>query len=103
LFIHGGRNDESPSNCTFFLDTSQMVWKKVFTMDQPIARYYHACAKTNNKEIFIFGGFNEKKNNNFGDLHKFDYNNLQFDSHDWDRVGGAYWNLIYDSVSNFLI
>ncbi len=75
-----------------------MIWKKVFTMDQPIARYYHAYAKTNNKEVFIFGGFNEKKNNNFGDLHKFDYNNLQFDSNDWDRVGGAYWNLIYDSV-----
>ena len=99
LFIHGGKNIDGPSSSTYFLDTINYVWKKVFTMDQPIARYQHACAKTNSKEVFIFGGFNEKKNNNFGDLHKFDYNNLQFDSTDIDRVGGAYWNLIYDSVN----
>ena len=98
MFIHGGRNNDLPSNTTYFLDTASWVWKKVFTMDQPIARYNHSFAKTNNRELFIFGGFNEKKNVNFGDLHKFDYNNLQFDSTDIDRVGGAYWNLIYDSV-----
>jgi len=42
-------------------------------MDQPSARYDHAAIKTNNKETYIFGGFDEKKNACFGDIYKYNY------------------------------
>ena len=45
-------------------------------MEQPSARYMHAVAKTAEKETFIFGGFDEKRNRCLGDMHKFDYSNF---------------------------
>jgi hypothetical protein len=44
-------------------------------MEQPSARYMHAVAKTEGKETYIFGGFDEKRNRCLGDLHKYDYSN----------------------------
>lgn len=60
---------------TYFLNTDTWVWSKVFTMDQPTSRYHHAIVKTNNKEAFLFGGFNEKTNQCLGDLYRYDYSN----------------------------
>ncbi len=73
LFIHGGRNKTSATADTYFLDTDKWIWKKVFSMEQPCARYMHAAVKTEGKETYIFGGFDEKRNRCLGDLHKYDY------------------------------
>lgn len=73
MFIHGGRNKNVALGDTYFLDTDKWIWKKVFTMEQPSSRYMHAVAKTDNKEAYIFGGFDEKRNRCLGDLHKYDY------------------------------
>jgi hypothetical protein len=58
---------------TYFLDVEKFIWRKVFTMEQPSARYHHAVVKTEGKEAYIFGGFNEKRNRCLGDLHRYEY------------------------------
>lgn len=47
-------------------------------MEQPSARYMHAVAKNENKEAYIFGGFDEKRNKCLGDIHKYDYSKKIF-------------------------
>jgi len=47
-------------------------------MEQPSARYMHAVAKTDNREAYIFGGFDEKRNRCLADIHKYDYSKLNF-------------------------
>jgi hypothetical protein len=78
FFFHGGRNKEISLSDTYFLDTETWMWRKVFTMEQPSARYHHAVAKAEGKEAYIFGGFEEKRNRCLGDLYRYEYskNNL---------------------------
>jgi len=73
FFFHGGRNKEISLSDTYFLNTDTWVWRKAFTMDQPPPRYNHAAIKTNNKEAYIYGGFDDKKNSCFSDIHKYNY------------------------------
>ncbi len=74
FFINGGKNKELGLSDTFFLNTNTWEWKKVFTMDQPAARYHHFAVKIPNKqEVFMFGGFGEKANKCLNDLCKYDY------------------------------
>jgi hypothetical protein len=47
-------------------------------MEQPSARYHHAIVKTENKEAYMFGGYDEKRNRCLGDLHKYDYSNILY-------------------------
>jgi len=42
-------------------------------MDQPQARYSHTAVKVNGKEAYIFGGYDDKKNSCYGDMHKYSY------------------------------
>ena len=63
---------------TYFLDTDKWIWRKAFTMEQPSARYHHAIAKVENKEAFMFGGYDERRNRCLGDLHKYDYSKNYF-------------------------
>lgn len=76
FFFHGGRNKEISLSDTYFLDTETWLWRKVFTMEQPSARYHHAVAKAGGKEAYIFGGFEEKRNRCLGDLYRYEYSNI---------------------------
>lgn len=77
LFFNGGRNKEISLSDTYFLNTNNWEWRKVFTMDQPSARFHHAAIRVHNKqEAYIFGGFGEKANKCLGDLCKFDYSKI---------------------------
>lgn len=74
FFFNGGKNREISMSDTYFLNTNTWEWKKVFTMDQPAARYYHTAAKIPDKqEVIIFGGFGEKANKCLGDMCKYEY------------------------------
>lgn len=82
FFFNGGRNKEITLSDTYFLNTNNWEWKKVFTMDQPAARYHHFAVKIPNKqEAIIFGGFGEKANKCLGDLCKFDYSKLLYNKY----------------------
>ena len=81
-------------------------------MEQPSARYMHSVAKNENKEAYIFGGFDEKRNKCLGDIHKYDYSkkyflkiteNLKITSIENDRIAGSSWNKLTDSVKNNFI
>ncbi len=42
-------------------------------MEQPSARFNHAVAKTESKDAYMFGGYDEKRNRCLGDLHRYEY------------------------------
>ena len=74
FFFYGGRNKELSLGDTYFLDTTRFIWRKVFTMDQPLSRFYHAGVKTNEKAFYIYGGCNiGRENKLLSDMHKYDY------------------------------
>jgi N-acetylneuraminic acid mutarotase len=76
FFIHGGRNRELSLSDTYFLDTDELVWRKVFTMEQPLSRFHHSAVKAEGKEVYIFGGcYIGKENRYLGDLHRYEYSN----------------------------
>lgn len=97
FFFHGGRNKELSLSDTYFLDTNEWIWRKVFNMEQPSPRYHHAVAKSEGKEAYIFGGFDEKRNRCLGDLHRYEYKVLKISSNENDKVGGSSWISIHDS------
>ncbi len=66
-------------------------------MEQPSARYNHAAVKTEGKEAYIFGGFDERRNRCLGDLHRYEYKSLKFSNNQYDKVGGSSWISVYDS------
>jgi N-acetylneuraminic acid mutarotase len=76
FFFHGGRNKEISLGDTYFLDTDTWKWRKAFTIEQPPARYHHAVVKGEGKDAYIFGGYDDKKNRCFGDLHRYEYSKL---------------------------
>ena len=78
FFIHGGRNKESALPDIYFLNTTTWIWKKIAQIDQPAPRFHHAIAKSINREVYIFGGHNDKTNTNFGDLLLYDYSILLY-------------------------
>ena len=74
FFFYGGRNKELSLGDTYFLDTTRFIWRKVFTMDQPLSRFYHSGVKTNEKAFYIYGGCNiGRENKLLCDMHKYDY------------------------------
>ena len=73
VFFFGGRNREISLSDTYFLDTDTWIWRKIFSIDNPPPRYHHAVAKTENKEAYIFGGYDEKRNRCLGDLFRYEY------------------------------
>jgi N-acetylneuraminic acid mutarotase len=73
LFFFGGRNREMSSSDTYFLDTDTWIWRKIFSLDNPPARYHHSVVKTENKEAYMFGGYDEKRNRCLGDLFRYEY------------------------------
>jgi hypothetical protein len=73
LFFYGGRNREISLSDTYFLDTDTWIWRKIFSIDNPPARYHHAVIKTDSKEAYIFGGYDEKRNRCLGDLFRYEY------------------------------
>ena len=43
-------------------------------MDQPVSRFYHAGAKTEESIVYIYGGTNiGRENKLLGDMYKYDY------------------------------
>jgi hypothetical protein len=74
FFFYGGRNKELSLSDTYFLNVEKWIWKKVFTMDQPVSRFYHAGAKTEESVVYIYGGTNiGRENKLLGDMYKYDY------------------------------
>lgn len=77
FFFFGGRNKELSLSDTYFLDTDRWIWRKVFTMEQPISRFFHAGAKAEEKAFYIYGGTNiGRENRILSDMHKYDYSKL---------------------------
>ena len=64
FFFYGGRNKELTLSDVYFLNTNKWLWKKVFTVDQPLSRFYHAGCKIEGRKFYIFGGINIGKENN---------------------------------------
>lgn len=74
FFFYGGRNKELSLSDTYFLDTDRWVWRKVFTMEQPLSRFYHSGVKSEEKAFYIYGGTNiGRENKVLNDMHKYDY------------------------------
>jgi hypothetical protein len=96
-FLWGGRNKELSLSDTYFLDSNEWIWRKVFNMEQPSPRYYQAVVKSESKEAYIYGGFDEKRNRCLGDLHRYEYKVLKITSNKNNKVGGSSWISIHDS------
>lgn len=74
FFFYGGRNKELTLSDIYFLNTNDWIWKKVYTFDQPLSRFYHVGCKTDIREFYIYGGVNiGSESKLLGDMHKFDY------------------------------
>ena len=47
-------------------------------MEQPLSRFYHAGAKTNEECVYIYGGTNiGRENKLLSDMHKYDYSKFR--------------------------
>lgn len=74
FFFYGGRNKESTLSEIHFLNTNNWIWKRISTLDKPISRFYHAGAKTNKTEYYIYGGINiGRENRLLNDMWKYEY------------------------------
>lgn len=77
FFFYGGRNKELSLSDVYFLNTDKWLWRKVFTMDQPLSRFYHSGAKVEGHVVYIYGGTNiGRENMLLSDMHKYDYSKL---------------------------
>ncbi|MCQ2816109.1 MAG: hypothetical protein MJ252_02475 [archaeon] len=77
FFFYGGRNKELTLSDVYFLNTDKWIWKKVFTVDQPLSRFYHAGCKIEGRIFYTFGGINIGRGNKIlGDMNKYDYSKI---------------------------
>ena len=102
FFFYGGRNKELSLNDTYFLDTNKFLWRKVYTMEQPMSRFYHSGVKIpNEKSFYIYGGVNiDRENKLLSDMYKYDYSKLNYNELDNDKVGGSVWKEVNYSGIN---
>jgi len=65
LYFIGGANPSECFNDVYILDLNNLNWDK-FTdlVNFEMGRYEHACFKSSNNTIYIFGGANQEKNHN---------------------------------------
>lgn len=65
LYFIGGANPSECFNDVYILDLNNLNWDK-FTdlVNFETGRYEHACFKSSNNTIYIFGGANQEKNHN---------------------------------------
>lgn len=82
MFIHGGQGDRRDSlGDLYALDLDQWLWKKLYIIEQPSGRAYHAACKLHDK-VFMYGGCSAPENLMLDDLWAFQYNDI-----DWSASG----------------
>ena len=82
MFIHGGQGDRRDSlGDLYALDLDQWLWKKLYIIEQPSGRAYHAACKLHDK-VFMYGGCSAPENLMLDDLWGFQYNDI-----DWSASG----------------